>query len=831
MKSDAAPRRVPHTLAAFLRSQMSPATWRRLVGIRSHLRGVLTPGSRPSQAHRPLLTVVMAAYNTQDYVLEALASLADQQYRHLEVIVVDDGSTDGTPEVVAAFARHDHRFRLIRHHHVGPGAARNIGAAEAQGTYLAFFDSDDVVNPAFYREAIESMERSGSDFAVGSYELLVRGRCQPPAPYIQEVHARDRSHIQLSDLPQITVSAVGCAKVYRRDFYTHQVGPQPEGVLYEDQLTSMRAYVRATGFDVLRYPALKWRRRVEENATSQRSADADNLTQRVQAYRQVSAFLDEAGFPEVREERLLQILATDQLTLRHVLVAEPRFFFIAQEFLRWAITQVDAGKYHERVTMPGRVLQRLITDTDLATAQSFLLVNGNRLNHWVFHLDPEVGVVGSLPQWELDTSVAIPLETRRPHAADTAQINPKNIFSQDAWEAVHSDPAAALRAMDPAATARLVFRCWYWKAHHSPQPRLYLQCGQGEAASGTLLALATELERRGLLTQIVWGVTSPGTPVPPGHARVVIESQEYYEELATSTVLCFDDEAPDVLVNRPGQWILQTHRGHPFLPLGIPWWTHQRLNAVRTRLALERCQRWDVMVSPSPLASRLYREALPVRADILEVGSPRNDALVLPDHQTRRSVRSQLKIADDQIAVLIADHAGDDGADDRAEDVSPAMLDAAGLAWLAKRLGESYVLMWWGRPLKWPEAHQGAHPINVVDVSTHQPVSEILLASDCAVFDYSPLRFDYVLTDKPMVSFTPDHGSFLECTPPLWPYQETVAGPWITEQRRLPGAIRQAITRDQWSADRHRLRELVAPLDDGQAAARLADRIWALLGD
>src|SRR4051812_24229138 len=113
------------------------------------------------------ISVVVPAFNVEAYLQECLASIAAQTAPDLEVIVVDDGSADGTRAVAEAFAAGDPRFRVISQPNRGLGAARNAGVAAARGTYLAFVDGDDVLPPRAYEHLGAALLRSGSDFATG----------------------------------------------------------------------------------------------------------------------------------------------------------------------------------------------------------------------------------------------------------------------------------------------------------------------------------------------------------------------------------------------------------------------------------------------------------------------------------------------------------------------------------------------------------------------------------------------------------------------------------------------------------------------------------------
>ena len=91
-----------------------------------------------------IVSVIMPAFNSEVYISEAIQSVVQQTYPHLELIVVDDGSTDKTREIVDGYMRGDSRIRYIHQKNSGPAAARNRGIQAARGKYVAFLDSDDI---------------------------------------------------------------------------------------------------------------------------------------------------------------------------------------------------------------------------------------------------------------------------------------------------------------------------------------------------------------------------------------------------------------------------------------------------------------------------------------------------------------------------------------------------------------------------------------------------------------------------------------------------------------------------------------------------------------
>src|SRR5690242_7730271 len=95
----------------------------------------------------PKVSVVVPIFNRASFVGESLASLQRERTVETEIIVVDDGSTDGSIDAVRLLAKHDPRIRLITGEHQGVSAARNIGVRSANGQYITFLDSDDISAP------------------------------------------------------------------------------------------------------------------------------------------------------------------------------------------------------------------------------------------------------------------------------------------------------------------------------------------------------------------------------------------------------------------------------------------------------------------------------------------------------------------------------------------------------------------------------------------------------------------------------------------------------------------------------------------------------------
>jgi glycosyltransferase involved in cell wall biosynthesis len=110
----------------------------------------------------PLVSVIIPAFDAEDYIGEALNSALGQTHDHLEVIVVDDGSRDRTADIVHQAAAQDSRVVLLRQANGGVAAARNLGIRQARGTYIAPLDADDIWYPQKLEKQVRRMEKGGA---------------------------------------------------------------------------------------------------------------------------------------------------------------------------------------------------------------------------------------------------------------------------------------------------------------------------------------------------------------------------------------------------------------------------------------------------------------------------------------------------------------------------------------------------------------------------------------------------------------------------------------------------------------------------------------------
>ena len=238
----------------------------------------------------PTLSVIVPAFNASGFIDRCLKSILNQSGVSLEVIVVDDGSTDDTVEKVEKHSHGSQRVTVLTGPNEGPARARNRGIGAARGKYITFADADDEVLAGAYATLVDSLERTGSDIATGAYVRIgATGRSRPKLT--ARVHARQRLAVRLDDMPELLEEPVLWNKVYRHDFWNRHVGEMWGFSNYEDQEPVYRALVGAAAIDVLTNDVYAWRLADGRDTRSKRKAELSDLQSKLEVIEALRATL------------------------------------------------------------------------------------------------------------------------------------------------------------------------------------------------------------------------------------------------------------------------------------------------------------------------------------------------------------------------------------------------------------------------------------------------------------------------------------------------------------------------------------------------------------
>ncbi|MEI4789367.1 glycosyltransferase [Bacillus sp. FJAT-53060] len=209
----------------------------------------------------PAISLLVAVYNTSQYVEQCLQSIADQSFSDIEVILINDGSTDHCGELLEAFAARDQRFRVIHQANQGLGAVRNRGIEEAQGTYLAFVDSDDILAPHYCEALYEKAKMTGADLVVSEYWIqFEQSRRTIPTNLLSHRSAHKPSLIEALLYGEIT--GFSWNKLYRRAFIEEHHIRFPlrcELENIEDQYVTLRCFYLSKNIAFVHEPLYYYR--------------------------------------------------------------------------------------------------------------------------------------------------------------------------------------------------------------------------------------------------------------------------------------------------------------------------------------------------------------------------------------------------------------------------------------------------------------------------------------------------------------------------------------------------------------------------------------------
>lgn len=197
------------------------------------------------QPRHPLISVVVPVFNGEESLARCIASLQNQTYPNIEILLVNDGSVDDTARIAEELASQDHRIRVFRTENKGQGLARNIGLEHAKGVYIGFADADDFAEHGMYEKMLEHARNSDAEVVQCSFNRVDReGRVfQKRYKPSKEITVVERGVFFRDWVSSGDFSYECCNKLYRADFldrYRIRFHSNRE-VCYEDLLFNLEA--------------------------------------------------------------------------------------------------------------------------------------------------------------------------------------------------------------------------------------------------------------------------------------------------------------------------------------------------------------------------------------------------------------------------------------------------------------------------------------------------------------------------------------------------------------------------------------------------------------
>ena len=217
----------------------------------------------------PKISVIIPAYNAEQYIEECLETVMNQTLENIEIICVDDGSTDSTGKIIDDYGIKDCRIKALHIENSGQSVARNKGMEISKGEFLGFVDSDDFIDKRMFESMYHVAQKYGSDVVITNIYLYMNST-KLLAPYrdmVRFFHLEREKYFEPTDFPDIVKNIGVWDKIYRRSFVEKNRLLFPVGKIYEDHLFSFQSIVLAKYVSIISEPLYYYRKDVSESIT------------------------------------------------------------------------------------------------------------------------------------------------------------------------------------------------------------------------------------------------------------------------------------------------------------------------------------------------------------------------------------------------------------------------------------------------------------------------------------------------------------------------------------------------------------------------------------
>ena len=240
-----------------------------------------------------LISVIVPAYNIADYIERGVNSVRSQTYRNLEIIVVDDGSTDKTGAICDRIASEDRRVQVIHNVNGGPAEARNVGIARARGSYIGFVDGDDWIDSDMYEKMLSSLKEQQADIAICRYRRVYKTHTEDQSVDRAILfEGQEALQYYVQETEEYDIQNAAWNKLYKREILANITFPA--GKWYEDIMFATMALSHADRciyLDTACYNYIIDR----EGSIMNTQINPRTFTDQIPAYYEKTKFLKELG--------------------------------------------------------------------------------------------------------------------------------------------------------------------------------------------------------------------------------------------------------------------------------------------------------------------------------------------------------------------------------------------------------------------------------------------------------------------------------------------------------------------------------------------------------
>ncbi|MBP7818467.1 MAG: CDP-glycerol glycerophosphotransferase family protein [Rhodoluna sp.] len=319
--------------------------------------------------------------------------------------------------------------------------------------------------------------------------------------------------------------------------------------------------------------------------------------------------------------------------------------------------------------------------------------------------------------------------------------------------------------------------------------------------------------------QFIW-VTAPATKAPAGTIGVAFGSAAYLRALATSKYLVNNSNFPPYFRKAAGQIYLQTWHGTPLKRLGRDIAQNNLTKSYLDTMDRE-AKAWDYLISPNAFCTEIFPSCFGYSGEILEVGYPRNDKLTNATETERQRIRESIGVSDPSVTLVM---------------YAPTWRDYSRTAtgnWQSVfyldenlELPDGFKLIYRGHT-NTHEAHKDGGSERFIDVTRYPNITDLYLAADALITDYSSVMFDFTVTGKPIIFMTPDLERYRAERGFYFDFETEAPGPILSTQDEVVAALKNLGEVERNYQKKYRNWQLKFDAhEDGKAASRVITKVF-----
>ncbi len=356
-----------------------------------------------------------------------------------------------------------------------------------------------------------------------------------------------------------------------------------------------------------------------------------------------------------------------------------------------------------------------------------------------------------------------------------------------------------------------------------PVDAVYFESFFGRSATCNPRAIDAEVARRRPDLPRYWSVDDSSIAIPDGAIPLVIGTQEWWRVRESARWIVTNEWLRARYVKKPFQTVLQTWHGSMYKRIGMDRGGAGILRGGHSDRARAERANWDMFISQNGDTTPIIQQAYEFQGDdasaVLEIGYPRNDELTAIDPARVALIRERIGVPDGRRVIMYAPTWRE----------ASQNVELLSMVELAKEVGEGFTFLQRGH-VRTLEEGESVASYAVIDVSTYPQINELYMAADLLITDYSSMMFDYSVTGRPMLFYTPD---IEEYTDPkvrgaYFDLEEVAPGPVV---RTVPEVVELLRTIDTWAptfTDRYDAwQKRFNHHDDGHASDRAVDALFA----